>query len=94
MAGSAYDEPNLVVEDPAAEARTEPPGALARELPPLFKPKQKRQKRTYREHLRLSLIARAPPQRDGRINGAQLLRDVLAINKQLYDGNVAFDQRL
>lgn len=55
---------------------------------------QERRERLYREHLRWALIARSTPRRDGRFDGAQLLRYILAMNQPLYDANVAFNSDL
>lgn len=91
MAESASNEQRFTAGVPPVTAPVSPPGAVTRKLIMPTETEQERRERLYREHIRWALTAVSPPRRDGRIDGAQLLREVMAMNHLLYDANLAFD---
>lgn len=79
MARSTSDEPHSIANEPAARIAVKPPRALARKVTLPLESEQERRERTYREKLQWALIAGAPQRRDGSIDGANLLCDIIAI---------------
>lgn len=92
-AGSTSDNRPSTARATLPKASTDQMGPFARELLLPFETEQERRELLYRKHLRWALIAGSAQRRDGRIDCAQLLRDILANNQPLYNANVSFDER-